>query len=172
MEDVEMSSNSNNDIFSLQLSKQSNEDPYLILDKMKKDLDMVNNIFKDSLNELNKYKPLIGEEISGNNFEKERNNIENSIDKYNNKLDEYFNNIINFAHDLKKNEEFDVNEEKLSKNLEELKRKNKSSNDKLEKQKKAVSIIYNELKSDNSMRKEIDRRRELLMDEDDLEYDI
>ena len=161
MEDIEMSSNNNNDIYSLQLSKESNEDSNLILDKMKNELEMVNNIFKDSLNELNTFKPLV---------DKERNNFDNKINEYNNKMDEYFNNIINFANDLKKIEEFDVDEEKLSKNLEELKRKNKSSNDKLEKKKKAIAIIYNELKSDNSMRKENDRRREQ-MEEDDLEFD-
>ena len=161
MEDIEMSSNNNNDIFSLQLSKESIEDSNLILDKMKNELDMLNNIFKDSVNELNKFKPLV---------DKDRNNIDNKINEYNNKMDEYFNNIINFANDLKKIEEFDVDEEKLSNNLEELKRKNKSSNDKLEKKKKAIAIIYNELKSDNSMRKENDRRREQ-MEEDDLEFD-
>ena len=150
MEDIEMSSNNNNDIFSLQLSKESIEDSNLILDKMKNELDMLNNIFKDSVNELNKFKPLV---------DKDRNNIDNKINEYNNKMDEYFNNIINFANDLKKNEEFDVDEAKLSKNLEELKRKKKSSNDKLERKKKAIAIIYNELKSDNSMRKENDRRR-------------
>ena len=162
MEDIEMSSNNNNDIFSLQLSKESIEDSNLILDKMKNELDMLNNIFKDSVNELNKFKPLV---------DKDRNNIDNKINEYNNKMDEYFNNIINFANDLKKNEEFDVDEAKLSKNLEELKRKNKSSNDKLERKKKAIAIIYNELKSDNSMRKENDRRREI-MEEDDLEFEI
>ena len=171
MEDVEMSSNNNNDIYSLQLSKQSNEDPYLILDKMKNELDMVNNIFKDSLNDLNKIRPLIEKDKIGNHFEKERNNIDDKINDCKNKMEEYFNNIANFANDLKKNEEYDIDEEKLSQNLEELKRKNKSSNDKLEKKKKAVSIIYNELKSDNSMKKENDIRKEFIMEEDDLEYE-
>ena len=82
------------------------------------------------------------------NFEKEKSEFENKINEYNNAINENFEKILDLANNLKNFDEFNDDEETLKKQLEELKEKNKNSNDKLEKQKKAVEIIYNRLKID------------------------
>ena len=154
MEDIEMNNNDE--------KKLSNEESSSILNNIKNQLQLINKTFLNSINDINQYKPLsekkgeddkdsstINNSMQIDNFEKEKSDFENKINEYNNAINENFEKILDLANNLKNFDEFNDDEETLKKQLEELKEKNKNSNDKLEKQKKAVEIIYNRLKIDN-----------------------
>ena len=153
MEDIEMNNNDE--------KKLSNEESSSILNNIKNQLQLINKIFLNSINDINQYKSLSEKKGEGNkdstinnsmqidNFEKEKSDFDNKINEYNNEINENFEKILDLANNLKNFDEFNDDEETLKKQLEELKEKNKNSNDKLEKQKKAVEIIYNRLKIDN-----------------------
>ena len=153
MEDIEMNNNDE--------KKLSGEESSSILNNIKNQLQLINKTFLSSINDINQYKPLsekkgeddkdstINNSMQIDNFEKEKSEFENKINEYNNAINENFEKILDLANNLKNFDEFNDDEETLKKQLEELKEKNKNSNDKLEKQKKAVEIIYNRLKIDN-----------------------
>ena len=153
MEDIEMNNNDE--------KKLSNEESSSILNNIKNQLQLINKTFLNSINDINQYKPLsekkgeddkdsstINNSMQIDNFEKEKSDFDNKINEYNNSINEKLEKIIDLTNNLKNFGEFNDDEEALKKQLEELKEKNKISNDKLEKQKKAVEIIYNRLKID------------------------
>ena len=161
MEDIEMSNDSNNN------KLLSNEESSLILNNIKNELQLINNYFSNSINDINKYTPLSerncennNRDIKSNNYEQEKDNFNNKINTYNNQMNENFGKIFELVNNLKNFDEFNVDEGFLKKKLEEIKEKNKNSNDKLEKEKKAVDIIYSKLKFDNNMANDINQRNE------------
>ena len=186
MEDIEMSNN-DKDRSKLNSNIQDNKDCFLILDNIEKELKYINKTFSDSKTDIKSYTPLSerGNEINAkninnnlmnidniDNIEKERNDFNNVINEHFNKMNDNFNNILNLAHNLKKYEDFMAEEDYLKKKLEELKVKNRNSEEKLKQKKKAVEIIFNNLKFENSMMNENKRRNEQInqITEEDLEF--
>ena len=182
MEDIDIFSNINNinDESSNKSNNQQNEDSYSILDNIENELQFINKTFIESLKNIETFSPFISKGKETNmektekndfkslpNYEQERNNFDNMINTYSDKMNEHFNKIFDLTNKLKKFDEFNTKEEDLKKKLEQLKQKNINSNTTMENKLKSIEKIYNELNTDNSMMKEINRREQI---DDDMEY--
>ena len=184
MEDIEMNNNKIEESSNKIEEKEQKEikDSYEILDEIQNELNIINNTFTVSLNNIKIFSPFIEKGNEKNmentqnnsfknipNYDEQRNNFDNMINTYSDQMNEHFTKILELTKSLNNFEEFKCTEEELKDQLNKLKEKNINSTNAMQDKLKTVEKFYNELNTHNSMEKEIKGREQ--QDDDFLDED-